>query len=197
MADWGNVPSWIAACAGLGTLCVAVAAAFVAYNQLVLARKLREDKARPYVVVDFEPAKGVGAPFIELVIRNIGQTMARGVTLTFDPPLRSTFDEDARAALNHSVSESPILKDGIATMPPGREYRMLFEHMPDRYQQKDLESRYLVTIGLSSDRRKEESLSQVLDLDLYFGNLYTPEHNIHHIAQTLRAWAKNDGVNSY
>lgn len=197
MTDWGNVPGWIAASAGFLTLCVALAAARVAYNQLKLARALREDMARPYVVVDFEPAKGTGPPFMELVIRNIGKTMARDVTFSFDPPLRSTFDDDVKAAFNHTIAEYTILKDGISTMPPGREYRILFEFMDDRLHRKDLERRYDVTINFASDRHKEDPLTQVLDLNLYFGTMYTPEYNIHHIAQTLRAWAKSASVSSF
>jgi hypothetical protein len=197
MVNWGNVPSWIAAGTGFLTLCVALAAAGVAYNQLKLARALREDMARPYVVVDIEPAKGAGPSYMELVIRNIGKTMARNVNFTFDPPLRSTFDDIAKAAFNHTIAEYTILNDGIATMPPGREYRMVFEFMPDRLHREDLERRYDVTINFSSDRGEEKPLTQVLDLNLYFSTLHVPEHNIHHIAQTLRAWAMSAGVSSF
>jgi hypothetical protein len=143
----------------LFALVSAIAAATFAYRQLELARTLREEKARPFVVVDLEPAAGPGHPFTELVIRNIGETLARDVKITFEPPLETTLDDQ-----RYDLASSPMMKNGIPSMPPGREYRALFEHMPDRYAREDLPRRYTVTVASSGRRGPEEPLTQILDL---------------------------------
>jgi hypothetical protein len=50
-------------------------------------RELRKDEARPYVVVDFEPER---PPIVNLVIANLGRTMARNVRIEVDPPFDSS-----------------------------------------------------------------------------------------------------------
>jgi hypothetical protein len=56
-------------------------------SQARQAREIREAEARPYVVVDFEPEE---PPFVNLVIANLGRTMARNVRLEVDPPFDSS-----------------------------------------------------------------------------------------------------------
>jgi hypothetical protein len=189
VVDWGNVPSWISAGIALFALAAAAAAAVFAYRQFDLARTLREEKARPFVVVDVEP---VLHPFTELVIRNVGETIARDVKLTFDPPLVTTLDDG-----NLDIGKSFAIAEGIPTMPPGREYRMLFEHMPDRYDRTDLPRRYTVTVHSSGRSGPEEPLVQVLDLDVLYGFQRIEIYGAHHIAKTLRAWARKDGVSQF
>ncbi|MCF7547428.1 hypothetical protein [Pseudonocardia sp. WMMC193] len=164
-------------------------AAYFAYHQLVLARTLREEKARPFVVVDVVPAQH---PFTELIIKNVGETLARDVKVVFDPPLVTTLDDE-----NMTIGGSHALQSGIPSLPPGREYRMLFEHMPDRYAREDLPRRYEVTINASGRRGPEEPLVQVLDLDVFYGYQKLEQYGVHHIAKSLRAWAKKDGVKNF
>lgn len=190
------MPSWITAVSGLGTLTVASLAANYARGQLDLARTLREDKARPFIIVDLDRTRGPGRPFMDLIIKNTGETIAKNVKLTFDPPLTTTLDETAQRATGHPLRDSTIFRQGIPSMPPGREYRILFEHMVDRYA-TDLPRQYSVRINFDSARGPEEPLEQTLDLDLFYGILQVDEHNTHHIAKTLRAWAKKNGVSSF
>ena len=58
-----------------------------------ISRELRRDEARPYVVVDFEPDR---PPFMNLVVANLGRTMARNVRIETDPPLESTCTAQGR-----------------------------------------------------------------------------------------------------
>jgi len=192
MVDWGNVPSWISAIISFLALISAVAAVAFAYRQLELAKTLREEKARPFVVVDIETAAGPGHPFTELVIRNIGETLARNVKITFEPPLRTTLDDP-----RYSLASSALIKEGVPSMPPGREYRVLFEQMPDRYARTDLPRRYTVTVELSGRRGPEEPLTQILDLNIFYGVQSIENNGIHHIAKTLRSWAKSSGVSNF
>src|SRR5687767_13370 len=81
--------------AGL-TFLVLLAAALVAWRQVNEARRLREDQARPFVVIDFD---AWGGTITELKIANLGTTLARNVRFEFTPPLSSTFDNTPRGKL--------------------------------------------------------------------------------------------------
>jgi hypothetical protein len=85
LSPWEWSPSdW----AGL-TFLVLVSAAVVALGQVREAQRLREDQARPFVVIDFEPWN----VFIDLKIRNIGKTLAHDVRFQFEPTLKTVKDE--------------------------------------------------------------------------------------------------------
>jgi hypothetical protein len=73
--DWWTA-NRVAAAAATGQLLVLVLAALYARAQVREARKLRQDQARPSVVVDFEPEQ---SPCMNLVVANPGKTMARNV----------------------------------------------------------------------------------------------------------------------
>jgi hypothetical protein len=66
---------------------VLVAAALYARAQLREARELSRDEARPYVVVEVEPGR---PPLTNLVVANLGRTMARNVRIETEPPLDSS-----------------------------------------------------------------------------------------------------------
>jgi hypothetical protein len=79
--EWWTVER-VVALATTGQLLVLVAAALYARAQVREARELRRDEARPYVVVDLEPDR---PPFMNLVVANLGRTMARNVRIETDP----------------------------------------------------------------------------------------------------------------
>jgi hypothetical protein len=85
--DW-TTKDW----AGLTFLVVAIGA-FVAWRQVNEARKLREEQARPFVALDFEPSGAEN--IINLKIANLGKTIACNVKFQFDPPLATVKDEHA------------------------------------------------------------------------------------------------------
>lgn len=198
-ADWGNVPGWLGALASVGTLCVAMAAALIARGQLEHARILREEQARPFVIVDFEPTRAGDMRYMDLVIRNTGGTLARDVNVVFDPPIVSTLDPKGEESdhLATALARTSLLQGGIPTLPPGREYRMLFDDMADRFERKDLPRRYEVTVSMRSERKIEPTLTQILDLDVYYGYMNVHEYGLHHIAKSLRALAKKLGATNF
>jgi hypothetical protein len=67
MTAWGDVPAWVDASASLVTLGVAIGAVIAAFRQVREARSLREAQAQPFVVIDFEPTRGVGHPFMDIL----------------------------------------------------------------------------------------------------------------------------------
>ncbi len=73
-----TITDWLTAISTLGTMAVALGAAVPAYRAVRESRNLREDQARPFVVVTLEPS-GASRHFLDLVVRNHGKTMARDV----------------------------------------------------------------------------------------------------------------------
>jgi hypothetical protein len=69
--DWAAVTAW----AAWATVAVYVVLGIFAWIQVLQARRLREEQARPFVIVDFEPGF-----LVYLTVENIGRTMARDVS---------------------------------------------------------------------------------------------------------------------
>jgi hypothetical protein len=110
--DWPAV----AALAAWATVGIYIVIGLFAWGQVHEARKLREEQARPCVIVDFEPSF-----LVYLTVENLGRTMARDVSIQFDKPLQTTFE--GRSELD----ESPLFRLPIPTLPPGKKIRVLFD----------------------------------------------------------------------
>jgi hypothetical protein len=181
-ADWAGV-----------TFFAIAAAAFVAWRQVKEAQALREEQARPFVVIDFEP----WTVFIDLKISNVGNTIARDVQFEFDPPLAAAKDE--RAGLI-AVAETNLFKNGIPSLPPGKEITLFFDQFPQR-KDKNLPDKYSVDISYTSPSGKKYSERTVLDLGIYFGVGQITRHDIHDvhkqlekISKTLAGWTHAEGL---
>jgi hypothetical protein len=179
----------VVAVAAVGQLVVLVAAALYARAQVREARDLREEQARPFVVVDFDIS---APPTIRLAISNIDKTVARDVRVRIDPPLQSSLDKDGdrRADLR-------MLNEPIPMMPPGKVYSTLF----DVFIHDDLPGRYEATVSYRGDRGREyPPETYPLDLSLY-GDL-EPEwqktikdlhEELRKIGGTLERWSASGG----
>ncbi|TKJ30151.1 hypothetical protein [Blastococcus sp. CCUG 61487] len=82
-----------------------------AQRQNELQEQARRDAAQPYVVVDVVPDDAQGQ-LLQVVARNLGQTMARNVQVQFDPPLPKRLGSEQGPFL--------ALAQGISYLPPGR-----------------------------------------------------------------------------
>lgn len=164
-----------------------------AWAQVREARRSREERLRPFVVVDVQPSKD-WANFLNLVIENFGATEAHDVSLTFDPPLRSTQDADM------PIGESSLVRNGVPMMPPGRRIQVFFDKSHERYD-SDLPMHYDVTVNLrDARRRQQEPQHYVIDLSHYYGVTRVEEYGVHHAAKALRGveqtiakWSDNTG----
>ena len=105
-ADWPAV----AACAAWATVLVYIVLGGFAWRQVHEARRLREEQARPFVIVDFEPDF-----LVYLTVENIGRTVARDVTIQFDKPLPSTLERP------RELDESPLFREADTDPPAGQE----------------------------------------------------------------------------
>jgi len=144
-----------------------------ARRQVDEARQLREEQARPWVVIDFE------VNFLAYVtIQNFGRTVATEVRVRFDPPLESTL------AKPWAWEKSSLLRDGIPTLPPGKKLRLLFDSFPARVNDSDLPMIYTAEAeydGFTKDRHKS---TYRLDLNYHVGASPEPK-GLPEIAQTL------------
>lgn len=150
-AAW-TAADWSALFGGVTALVAVIAMGFAA-RQVGEARRTREEQAQPFVVVDLEPSP-VWSKIINLVVENVGATLAREVRLSFEPRLSSTH-VTGEWALNDTV----LLKEGVAAMPPGRRIVALFDLAHERYK-SDLPMTYKVRVEFKDARgRPQEALS--------------------------------------
>jgi hypothetical protein len=150
--DWTAVTAW----AALATVGIYIVIGLVALRQVGEARKLREEQARPFVIVDFEPGF-----LVYLTVENLGRTMARDVSIHFDKPLESSLQG------RRELDGSPLFREPIPALPPGKKIRVLFDSFSDRLDAGlpltyDVELRYRGPTG-----KKEWTEPYRLDLGMY------------------------------
>jgi hypothetical protein len=149
-------PSWTDV-AGVSILAaqlfVLAVAAILGGRQVAEARRLREQQARPFVVIDLE----IGNTIAEFVITNIGSTLAQDVQFKFAPPLESSWDSEAGRT---PLAETRLFSSGIPTLPPGKKVVALFDQLPTR-SQREMPEDYEVRVSYSDpfDKRYEETMS--------------------------------------
>lgn len=187
-ATWTDIAQTIVL--GLQLLLLIVAA-FFGWSQLSEAKDLREAQNRPFVVIDLD--EGARPKIFDLVVKNIGATMARDVKFKFNPPAKSTMDVA-------SLERLKMFSEGISTLPPRKEIRTVFDTGPARHE-SDLPDSYEVTVsyrGPSGDRRYEETMD--LDFGLYWNRLSVTVHDVHDLHKELEGihremakWTANVG----
>lgn len=150
--DWAAVAAW----AAWVTVGIYVVIGLFAWRQVREARKLREEQARPFVIVDFEPGF-----LVYLTVENLGRTMARDVRISFDKPLISTFRD------RRQLDESPLFREPIPALPPGKKISVLFDQFTERMKAQlpltyDVEVRYRGPTG-----KEWPPETYTLDLGIY------------------------------
>lgn len=171
--DWG-------AAGGIGTLVVAAVATFIARRQLIQARELREEEAAPAVVVDIVPNEGA-SHILDLVIENVGKTVARNVKITFDPPLESATD-----MRGFDLAEWMPIREGIKTLVPGRRIKAMFDESVDRYN-SDLPRQYDVTVECSDWRGRPMQKQQfTLDMTPLYGAMNVQLRGMHQLVDEVK-----------
>ena len=90
-------------------------------------------------------------------------------------------------------------------LPPGKEFRLLFERMPDLHSRPDLPRRYDVSIIYKDAHEWREYEDRYeLDLDIYFGWSYVERYGVHHIGKelrdirkTMKSWTTKKGLRAW
>lgn len=151
------------------------------------ARELQEEQARPFVIVDFEPGF-----LVYLIVENIGRTMARNVTITPDKPFESTLP------IPREIDETPLFREPIPALPPGKKIRVLFDSAPARLN-SDLPRAYDVTVRYEGPFGQHyEPDRYPLDLSMYLGSALPPKglpelvDEVEKVRRELAKWT--DGI---
>ena len=149
---WAAIAAWV-------TLLVLGVTAIFAYLQIRDARRLREEEARPVVVVDFDVDRR--PHIIDLAFENFGRTTAHNVKVTFDPPLTSkVFNGD----YVHFFSNT------FPTLAPGKRVASVFDSAIQRLQ-SDLPKHYEATAVYTDRNGRRYEDKYPLDLSVLEGRL--------------------------
>jgi ABC-type nickel/cobalt efflux system permease component RcnA len=172
-------PSRSTALATWALVLTALIAAWVAVHQLKAVRRSHEEEMRPYVVLDFSTPPEVPT-VIDLVATNIGRTVARDVTFVFTPPLRASYDET-----DYPVSSVRWIAEGIRMMPPGREYRTIFDSAI-QLEDSDVPRRYDVKVKYADSAGRRHEHDEHLQVDLQTNSTYVARLGMHEAVAALR-----------
>lgn len=88
-------------------------------------RAARGQEIAPHVLTYIDMPYGNWVLFF--VVKNIGGTVAKDIKFNFDPPLQNGFGNRVR---NFEVS---FLKDGIKSLAPGQELRLVFDSITNYF----------------------------------------------------------------
>lgn len=160
-----------------------------AERQIQLTEQIRREQAEPYVVVDIRPSDHVSHVF-ELVIENVGPTVARNVRIRFDPPLERV----GEASRPHwtPIRESLLLTQGIPLMPPGRRMEWFIDTTHERFD-SDLPMQYTATVDAEGPFGPVETLTYKIDLAVYGGLNRLGVKNVHYGVKALEELVKATG----
>lgn len=125
----------VAAISQAATVLVAIGAAFYARGQVREARQTRERVAQPEVVafIDHNPTNW---HYLDLVVKNFGQTAAYGITLTVPAPDVSPYHNNITGE-DMGVTRLHVPKH-IAVLAPGQEWRTIWDSAVKRKEHSDV-----------------------------------------------------------
>lgn len=174
----------------LGTLITAICT----FRQ---AKAFEKERTRPIMQAHLRIAEDFDS-YLNLIISNVGQTIAHNVSFEFDPPLPETSLEELNKTSNSSTFyENPLdivrarfLSDPILTWVPGYETTAMFwtsrgdgsnisaEGLPDRIK---------IKVNYTDGQLKPTTYSDVFELNaaLLFGTI-EPKTPLHKIQKDLK-----------
>lgn len=152
---------------GLGTIVIAGVAAWVALRQLRAYIAEQEERARPYLVVDFWFKSSFT---LYVTVENISSTPATDLTLTSTPMIQGTL-RDRNEALARIFNGEFV----VPLVAPGRVIRWRVDAAHALFDRKDLPHRFEVTATYSDPRARAVGTDQprrysdvfILDLDAF------------------------------
>ena len=166
IADIGSILLFVA------TLILAgLTAAYVlnTRNTLWEMKEARDAETRPYVIVYFDVPHG--ELWADLVVKNVGKTVARNVKMLFDPPLQNTDGP--------SLMSLPMIRDGIPMLPPGYEIKTTLD-FTQKYFKSGLPMFYNVTVTYAGGMEdKERQTDCVADLSAFEHLTYIERKDLH------------------
>jgi hypothetical protein len=151
-------------------------------------REARQAESAPYIVVylDVQP----NGWLVDLVIKNVGQTAASTVQISFDPPLAGKISADGDVPLPNFVT------DGIAYMPPSFSLRsLMWSSFVVFGQGAQFPLQYTAAVSYTDSRTgTRHSESYALDLNVFQGTLATTQRTLTDIYEELRHLVKEQAA---
>jgi hypothetical protein len=155
----GEVAAVFAGTSALAAIVTTVVAAWALVNQ---SRDSR-DRSRPLVTAAFRPGPSFSHGMLYLVIRNAGASVARDLTVTFNPEIKpNTPSGQPRRTAEY------IPKRYAASVPvlaPGESLSNLYCHLAN--DDEEMPRRLNVEVAYVDDRGRPYSASFDLDADVY------------------------------
>lgn len=191
--DWFNPTMWpheaISSVVGVGTLAAAFVGAWVGVKTLRENTKEARDSQRPLMVAELLPPEQPKLPAV-LRIANEGNTVARDVTVTFNPPLP---EPDLEGFQNRVVDGVQVMKTLMETVHGMFDGRVFSSWVPGRETTVDF---WAPPRGLNSDSYSAERVPPRQGLTVKYkdhsGREYTEEF-ILDVAQVMGAsWSTTE-----
>jgi hypothetical protein len=184
-----DTTAWTAvtALATCGLVLVGGGAALVALSQVKQGRQLAEEQARPYVIAFIEE-RPASSKMFTLVVRNIGNTAARKLRVTIDPPFVRAREDVG----GHHFMDAVFLNEVTDVLAPHAELSNFLDSGPSRYA-TDLPGAFTITLRYQDRAGAELTDEYRLDFTAGRGDLSTENYGLHHIAKALRDIAKKSG----
>ena len=178
---------WVALGAAVSILSLLVAGFSLIYarrsanasrEQTKQQKQAGQDAAQPMLWVDIRRDGGPGQAL--LLLGNSGPSIARSVKVTFDPAPPSALGIEP-------ILE--ILKQGIASLPPGRTMQWAMGAARDTIN-SDLHKAYRVRIEAEGPFGAVEPVEYVISVDDLDGSHAAPPGNLHAVAAELHEMTK-------
>jgi hypothetical protein len=180
---------------------LAVAALF-AWNQLAETRELRLAQTRPYVIAFIHPDP-IAHTILDLVIANVGKTVARSIKLTFTPAL----SDASGPAASFPGAHWAAFDSGLPTLAPGQQLSCLWAQSTTVLAEDATAPRqHSVTITYAGDAPAQRDYTDeyVLDVGAFFGLMRVAVKTqddevraLEAIRDVLASWTEGDGVRTY
>lgn len=186
-----SLVEWVASAISILTLIVLTVTLIYIARQANEAARIRLEQARPHVVVHFAFSQGI---LVQIVIRNIGRTIARDIHLTWDRPLTSTL-------FGTRFEKMAAFTSGIPSLAPAQEIRVHFDSLPKRVETPEMPMTYACTVAYagSGEKGPRYEEAQVLDLNVFVQAARMPKgpddiaRQMEEVVREIRKWSDTRG----
>lgn len=145
-------------------------------------RTVQDQEVAPYMVVYLDIP--YGDPWIYLVVKNVGKTIAENVRITFDPPITRK--------QHPPLAKLPLEDEQMGSFPPGYEARTFFDSTIEYFAQENVPASFKVTTTYTGGLNKtERSTTQVIDLAMYKGTSYLHEPSLKDVVKAITDLSKH------
>lgn len=145
-------------------------------------KESRDQEIAPYVVAYFD----IEGYLIYLVIKNLGKSVAKNVKLEFQPPLKNSKGE--------KISDIPLIKAGIGSIPPGYEMRTFFDGVNSYFNKSDLPLTYKVKVSYSGGLRSgTRNIELIMDLSAFQNLGIREEKGMHELVEKVEKLVEHNG----